>query len=77
MQREGRRVDIREIPDLDDCGDNFMGVYICQNWSNCIIKFLTFFLKIKVYLIKNVASISAVYQSDRVSGWCVCVCVCV
>ena len=47
-QREGRRVDIREIPDLDDCGDNFMGVYICQNWSKCIIKFLTFFLKIKV-----------------------------
>ena len=39
------------VPDLDDCGDNFMGVYICQNWSNCITKFLTFFLKIKVYLI--------------------------
>ena len=30
-QREGRRVDIKEIPDLDDCGDNFMGVCKCQN----------------------------------------------
>ena len=36
-QREGRRVDIREIPDLDDREDNFMGVYICQNGSDGII----------------------------------------
>ena len=43
--RESRRVEIRETHDLDGCGGNFMGVYICQNWSNGI--FLNFF-KIKV-----------------------------
>ena len=47
VQREGRRVDIREIPDLDDCGDNFMGVYIYQNGSDSIIYFFNF-LEFKV-----------------------------
>ena len=36
-QREGRRVDIKEIPDLDGCFDSFMSVYLYQNKSNDII----------------------------------------
>ena len=46
---EGRRVDIREIHDLDGCDDSFMGVYIFQKWSNGIHIFT--FLKIKIHLI--------------------------
>ena len=29
-QREGRRIDITEIHDLDDCDDSFMGLHIYQ-----------------------------------------------
>ena len=48
-QRGGRSVDIREMHDVDSCGDNFMGVYLCQDYSNDIFYIFTF-LKIKFVL---------------------------
>lgn len=36
-QREARSVDIREIHNLDGCGECFIGVYLCQKKSYGII----------------------------------------